>query len=432
MKTASNTKMPMSVMVTVAINGVEYDYFMTNDQNVLVKKLDELGCRAPAALDWQRNPNLAQTVRDKMAELEMRYSLTTSNGIAVLNDCFSGVVPHIVSLSALKRSDEMMVDIDGTAYLITNDWNCVKNKVKSLNCRSIKPQDWRYNPSLPQNIRNAMADHETRYSFTSNGSLFTELNYYAKNGTPYVIYLSDLKNERKKMAKDFSPLMIACANGAVQTVKLLLEQGSDVNFQGSDGLSALMVAAIKNNADIVRLLVRHGAHMDARTKNGTNALILAIIEDASDAVKVLIDAGASIGKIACFSSISPNKMPFLEKLYFYIQNWLYLRKNTALSQIYKRCGMSKQTFSKIISSRDPDFRPKKETVIQLAIGMKLTLAQTEDFLGSAGYYFLPENKFDEIIKTFISQMNYNLSEIETELLKQTGRTLLLYDSEKKS
>lgn len=45
--------------------------------------------------------------------------------------------------------------------------------------------------------------------------------------------------------------------------------------------------------------------------------------------------------------------------------------------------MSKQNFSKIRSRTDPDYRPRKETVLQLIIGLRLTLAQAESLLETA-------------------------------------------------
>ncbi len=77
------------------------------------------------------------------------------------------------------------------------------------------------------------------------------------------------------------------------------------------------------------------------------------------------------------------------------------------ADIYKVGGISKKTFSKIQSNNKPDFRPKKETVISLAVGLKLSLNEAEDFLQSAGYAFSDTDKADVIAKELFSQKNHD-------------------------
>ena len=76
------------------------------------------------------------------------------------------------------------------------------------------------------------------------------------------------------------------------------------------------------------------------------------------------------------------KHTFLEILNFYISTFSLDGKGD-ISLIYKKGGMSKQNFSKIRSRTDPDYRPRKETVLQLIIGLRLTLAQAESLLETA-------------------------------------------------
>ena len=71
--------------VGVNVNGTMYTYFMTDDYDSLRKELAKYNCRAPATGDLRFNSALAQSVRDKMAELGACWSITTSNGIDILN-----------------------------------------------------------------------------------------------------------------------------------------------------------------------------------------------------------------------------------------------------------------------------------------------------------------------------------------------------------
>lgn len=50
-------------------------------------------------------------------------------------------------------------------------------------------------------------------------------------------------------------LMLAVSHGRLDTVRLLLEAGADVNIQDEDGSTALMCAAEHGHLDIIKLLL---------------------------------------------------------------------------------------------------------------------------------------------------------------------------------
>lgn len=52
--------------------------------------------------------------------------------------------------------------------------------------------------------------------------------------------------------------------------------------------------------------------------------------------------------------------------------------------------------------------PSKRTVLALAIGMELSLEETEDLLSRAGYALSGAVKFDVIIQYFIAQGIYDI------------------------
>ena len=79
------------------------------------------------------------------------------------------------------------------------------------------------------------------------------------------------------------------------------------------------------------------------------------------------------------------------------------------SQIYKKANISKQHFSKI--RNNPDYKPTKATAIALALALELDLEQAKDLIGRAGYALTNSSKFDLIIRYFIQQHNYNVTEI---------------------
>ena len=83
------------------------------------------------------------------------------------------------------------------------------------------------------------------------------------------------------------------------------------------------------------------------------------------------------------------------------------------SEIYNKANISRQHFSKI--RNNPDYKPTKPTAIAFAIALELTLDQTEDLIGRAGYRLTTSSKFDLIIMYFIGRGNYNMFDINEAL-----------------
>jgi len=63
----------------------------------------------------------------------------------------------------------------------------------------------------------------------------------------------------QKENREESALSIACSQGKYEKVKILIEQGSDINKKDSSNLSPIMRAAMGGHREIVELLVNSGA-----------------------------------------------------------------------------------------------------------------------------------------------------------------------------
>lgn len=89
------------------------------------------------------------------------------------------------------------------------------------------------------------------------------------------------------------PLLLAARNGNVDLVKKLINQGIDVNYQGTKfGSTALMYASQNKQANCVKELLLLGADVNIRNKSQTTALQFAIENKHFDCVKELIIFGA--------------------------------------------------------------------------------------------------------------------------------------------
>ena len=92
------------------------------------------------------------------------------------------------------------------------------------------------------------------------------------------------------------------------------------------------------------------------------------------------------------------------------------------SEVYKAAGLDRKLFSKIRSNRD--YRPKKGTVIALALALQLNLEEAEELLNSAGYTLADGCKYDVIVTYCIAHEIFNVR-VVNEALRVFGQRPLL-------
>ena len=83
------------------------------------------------------------------------------------------------------------------------------------------------------------------------------------------------------------------------------------------------------------------------------------------------------------------------------------------SDVYHRAEISRQLFNKIINRKD--YQPTKSTAIQLAMGLRLDLAETQKLLGKAGYSLTRSSKTDLVVQYFIERGEYSIVTVNTAL-----------------
>ena len=85
--------------------------------------------------------------------------------------------------------------------------------------------------------------------------------------------------------------------------------------------------------------------------------------------------------------------------------------------LYQRSDITKAHFSKI--KNDKDYHPSKETVLALALGLKLTLDETKTLLERAGYTLTNSSRTDLIVAYFIRRQIYDVNEVN-DILSELG------------
>ena len=99
-------------------------------------------------------------------------------------------------------------------------------------------------------------------------------------------------NERN--AKHEAVLLVVLRNGNLEVAKILIEYGADVNCRDKIGWTPLMIASQSGFRDIAELLLDHGADVNAKNDSLWTALHFASLNGHLEIVKLLLDRGADI------------------------------------------------------------------------------------------------------------------------------------------
>lgn len=94
---------------------------------------------------------------------------------------------------------------------------------------------------------------------------------------------------------------------------------------------------------------------------------------------------------------------------------LMKERNLSDPQVYGPLLMPRQTFNNIINGKVKT--PKRETIIGMALVMRLTLQETSDLLGAAGLKLSDSSVFDMVIEFCIQHEKYDLNLVNTQLVK---------------
>jgi len=124
----------------------------------------------------------------------------------------------------------------------------------------------------------------------------TALMWAAANRLPALVtlLLDHHADPRARSKRGFTPLLFAAQQGDVESGRLLLQAGADVNDRSAiDRKTALVVAAASGSRDFCALLLDKGANPDLADDGGFTALhYAAMAGNGADIVRALLAQGA--------------------------------------------------------------------------------------------------------------------------------------------
>lgn len=100
--------------------------------------------------------------------------------------------------------------------------------------------------------------------------------------------------------------------------------------------------------------------------------------------------------------IKNNRKPTLQNVLFRFIDSL----GKSDSDIYKKAGLDRKHFSKIRSN--PNYRPRKNTIIALGLALELKEKEMDELLTSAGYSLSDSETFDLVIKFCIKKNIFDI------------------------
>ncbi len=109
------------------------------------------------------------------------------------------------------------------------------------------------------------------------------------------VFIGELSpRDREKMADDFKKVAAKEMKRAVETVRLLVDLGADINQETPLGTPLMKAATNAWNGEIVAMLLEAGADVNQEDQNGRTALFYAEAYGNSDISLQLIAAGADV------------------------------------------------------------------------------------------------------------------------------------------
>ena len=113
-----------------------------------------------------------------------------------------------------------------------------------------------------------------------------------------------------------SPLLAAVAEGSIEIVEFLIQNGANLADITNDGKNGAMIACTTGNYEMLRKLLQFTVHLDQRANNGSTCLMIAASLGHAKICFELIKRGATLLEEALFCAVKSNHLNVVKTLLF--------------------------------------------------------------------------------------------------------------------
>lgn len=130
---------------------------------------------------------------------------------------------------------------------------------------------------------------EGRHTSTLKELLEKDINTYTQGET------NEEMNKRDNLGR--TPLFVAADKGSETGVKILIENGANIEISDKQGRTPLYTACDSNQINVVKLLIKKGANVNKCDNEGRSPILMAAGQGHNSIVLDLIRNGADVGKV---------------------------------------------------------------------------------------------------------------------------------------
>ncbi|KAF1328562.1 Serine/threonine protein kinase, partial [Globisporangium splendens] len=181
----------------------------------------------------------------------------------------------------------------------------------------------------------------------------------------------DISMDTPLSSEGETPLVIAAGWGQLDLLKLLLENGVEVNLADSKGLRPLHVAARNGHVEVLSKLLENNANVDSTTVRGCTSLYMAAENGHVDAVAKLLELRASVA-VTDSEGWTP----------------LHIAASNGhvgvIAVLLGRCVLDRERDSCVVSSTSADEIASSQPLPETSVVLPLTKPSQLDMLDASG------------------------------------------------
>ena len=139
----------------------------------------------------------------------------------------------------------------------------------------------------------ALADiHLPKYARNDVGTILLWASSYGHNKLIKILLECGASTHNTTGITGRTPLHKAASNGHIETVKLLISKGADVNIKDENGWTPLHLATLNRHLKLVKLLVSKGANINTESDYAYTPLQFALSSKHTKIAEFLKSHGA--------------------------------------------------------------------------------------------------------------------------------------------